>query len=393
MGMIRQHRILSGITAFLVLLTLTVWASQHRNIPEMPDPVATTTVPSISFSLDLEAQYTLPNRLKTIDEPGEAVITPLLSPNPTETTTAPVSPTPSATPSATPIPSATPVPLETDANGVYQENRPIDEFTVDNSAIYIKSFNANIRTLPRTDADIIVKVAMGDKLTRTGYGNYWSQVKTAKGETGYVLTSLISTTVIYKPAPTSTPKPSATPRPVSTVAPTAAPTTKPAAGETPTPDATDAEKPDTSETTAPVATPTAPAEHSDEFHLFARIISLEGHAPSGYDSYLSVATVIMNQVAHKSYPNTVTGVVSYPGRFSTYSTAASGRPATYSSAVYQAASDAYYHGKRNLPAYVIAFITPDAYERNVAAGGSFSKMEVYKVAYNAVWCYYARDAS
>ena len=99
------------------------------------------------------------------------------------------------------------------------------------------------------------------------------------------------------------------------------------------------------------------------------------------------------------YPNTVTGVLSYPGRFSTYSKAKAGdvSASRLNANVYQAASDAYYNGVRNLPAYVIAFITPSAYETNVAKGGSFSKMVVYeidgnKVSYGAVWCYYAADA-
>lgn len=255
MGMIRKNRILSGVTALLMLLTLAIWIGQNWLRPDTPDPFLTTTASTSHYTVEMEEQYTLPNRHKTIDESGETAFSPSLSPVPAEPTAALPSATP--IPTATPLPTATPVPIETDANGIYQENSPIEAFTVDNRAIYIKAFNANIRVLPRTDATIIVKATMGDKLTRTGYGNYWSQVKTALGETGYVLTSLISTTIIYKPVPTSTPKPSATPK----------------------------------------------------------------------------------------------------------------------------------------PSYVIAFITPDAYERNVAAGGSFSKMEVYKIAYNAVWCYYARDAS
>ena len=104
-------------------------------------------------------------------------------------------------PAATPIPEATPYPVETDANGVIQEGLPVDDFAPDDTVFYVKAFEANIRKSPRTDAEIVVPAAMGDKLTRTGYGLNWSQVETEKGQTGYVLSSLITTTVIYKPQP------------------------------------------------------------------------------------------------------------------------------------------------------------------------------------------------
>lgn len=120
--------------------------------------------------------------------------------------------------------------------------------------------------------------------------------------------------------------------------------------------------------------------------LFARVIALEGQKYV-YDSYLSVATVIMNHVAHPAYPNTVTGVLKRKGAFYTYGQAAAGSPATLPDAAYQAAYDAYYHDKRNMPAYVIAFATPQAYANNAY----FQSLSVYDRKYNTVWCYNERD--
>lgn len=409
MRIIRQHRFLTGATALLVLFTLVLWAGQSRHKADMTlNQTASRAAGTSESDIMLDASYPLPYRHQLFDEPlesadtstqtavAEALPSVEATPLPTVTPQPTATPKPTATPSptATPQPTATPVPLEKDASGVYQENRPLEDFTSDERTVYVKAHQANVRELPRTDAKVTDRVTMGDQLLRTGYGNFWSKVETGAGNAGYILTSLISETIIYKPAPTATPAPTPSPTPKPTAKPTPASTPTPepvaTAAPSPTPEPVADEQPTETPTPEPTVTPAEPAELTDEFQLFARIIALEGQSGI-YESYLSVATVIMNQVAHPAFPSTVTGVLSNSSRYYTYPTAAAGKPATYSQTVYQAAVDAYYNGKRNLPSYVIAFITPEAYERNVASGGSFSKMEVYKVAYNAVWCYYARD--
>ncbi len=164
----------------------------------------------------------------------------------TTTTSADTATTSSAAtePAAAPtqVPAAPTYPQETDANGVIQEGMPAEAFIPDQTTFYVEAYNANIRELPRTDAAILAAVTMGDKLTRLGYGLNWSKVQTEQGITGYVLTSLITTTVIYKPAPTPTPtpKPTAAPTPKPTAKPTAAPTPKPTAAPTAAPQPTEA---------------------------------------------------------------------------------------------------------------------------------------------------------
>ena len=131
------------------------------------------------------------------------------------------------TPTATPEP--TPYPVVYDADGVLQEGMPPENFTADNILYYVLVSKANVRSLPNTSADIVARVTMGDALTRTGYGLNWSQVQTADGQTGYILTSLITAEFVAKPTPTPspTPKPTAKPTPKPTASPTAAPANNP----------------------------------------------------------------------------------------------------------------------------------------------------------------------
>jgi uncharacterized protein YgiM (DUF1202 family) len=286
---------------------------------------------------------------------------------------------------------------QVDDNGIFQEPLPVASFTSDQTRFYVKAYTANLRQEPNTDSRILDKLAMGDVLTRTGYGTYWSRVKTADGTVGFVLTRLISASFVrapVTPAPTAAP----TPRPTATPEPTAVPTSKPTDSPAPTADPTPAGEPspapsasptpDMTPEPSPSPTPEPEPEENAEFLEMARIVALEGSPTYGYDSYLAVATVIMNQVDHRYFPNTVMGVISYPGHFSTYT---STRKPYYNDAVYEATRDAYYNRVRNMPKYVIAFITPLNYEKNVAAGGAFSKMEVYTEAYGVYWCYYPAD--
>jgi spore germination cell wall hydrolase CwlJ-like protein len=127
---------------------------------------------------------------------------------------------------------------------------------------------------------------------------------------------------------------------------------------------------------------------STEFDLMCRIVALEGHPKYGYELYLQVATVIMNRVESEKFPDNVTDVLSQRNQFSTYKTS---RKPVYNDDVFKAAEDAYYHGKRNLPNYVLAFITEEAYPKNVAAGGAFKKLEVYKIDNTVAWCYWPED--
>ena len=127
---------------------------------------------------------------------------------------------------------------------------------------------------------------------------------------------------------------------------------------------------------------------STEYNLFCRIVALEGHPAYGYELYLQVATVIMNRVESDKFPDTVTEVLSQRNQFSTYKTS---RTPVYNEDVYRAAHDAYYHGKRNLPDCVLAFITEEAYPGNVRRGGAFADLEVYKTDNTVVWCYWPED--
>ncbi|MDD3932081.1 MAG: cell wall hydrolase [Eubacteriales bacterium] len=378
MDMIKQHRILSAVTIMLIITTLVIWLTQDL-IPVYP-LAAEQTETGVSTTEQAQAGASIPGQIASSERAAAATN---LETAESDTPDKPISPAPEPVSGSKYDPEPTVQPAETDANGIFQERVPVTSFASDQTTVYIRVFNANIREEPRTDVPIVDQLSMGDSLSRSGYGEYWSQVITEDNEIGYILTDLISTEVIYKPKPSPTPAPTAVPAQPSEQK--AEPASAPAPAETESTDSSDADDQGGETPEEPVV------EKTEEFELFARVISLEGHQPSGYDSYLSVASVIMNHVAHPAFPNTVTGVLSRSNAFYTYSKAAAGIPETYSNVVYQAAVDAYYHNKRNLPSYVIAFATPEAYERNVASGGSFSKMEVYQVAYAAVWCYYERD--
>ena len=124
--------------------------------------------------------------------------------------------TAAATPAPTVTPGPTPYPLIYDANGVPQEGMPVSDFTADNTVYYVHVNKANIRELPNTDAAVVAQVTIADQITRIGFGINWSQVTTADGRTGYILTSMITTEFVAKPTPTPvpTPKPTAAPTPV-----------------------------------------------------------------------------------------------------------------------------------------------------------------------------------
>ncbi|NLB44693.1 MAG: SH3 domain-containing protein, partial [Clostridiaceae bacterium] len=200
---------------------------------------------------------------------------------------------------------------QVDENGIFQEPLPVASFTPDQTRFYVKAYTANLRQEPNTESKILAKLTMGDILTRTGYGTYWSRVKTADGTVGFVLTRLISSSFVRAPA---TPAPTAPPTPKPT--PSAEPTPEPTRSADPTPEPSNPPVPTAEPTSggepspAPTASPTPEPEPEEnaEFLEMARIVALEGHAAYGYDSYLAVATVIMNQVDHRYFPDNVMDV-------------------------------------------------------------------------------------
>lgn len=219
--------------------------------------------------------------------------------------------------------------------------RPVEE------TLYVDSSSLNLRERPTTGSDVVTVLKKHDRLTRTGIGDGWSQVKTSSGAEGFVSTSHLTT----QPPPTPTP----TPAPART--------------------------------SSSVASRPATSSNEDEVALFTRIVAMESASQYGYEGYLAVASVILNRVDSSRYPNSIRGVVSQPGQFSVYN---SSRKPYYNSNVYKAVEDAL-NGKRNMPKYVLFFAMPSAYERNAANGGVFGRLSVYERSHGHVWCYYPQD--
>lgn len=214
-----------AVTAVLVLTTLVVFLSSGFSfgpLARAAENTAANTEPvSAGLSLDVDMDGFDYYDAQKISRSRNVLAT--------EPTAATTDPTPTA------IPEPTPYPRETDANGNPQEGMPIENFTFDQTVFYAKGNHVNIREYPNTEADILGKLMMGDKLTRTAYGLDWSEVLSESGIRGYVLTSLITTEFVAKPTPTPTPKP--TPKP--TTRPTPKPTPKVTAAPTPEPSSED----------------------------------------------------------------------------------------------------------------------------------------------------------
>ena len=90
----------------------------------------------------------------------------------------------------------------------------------------------------------------------------------------------------------------------------------------------------------------------DDLELLATIIKLEAGGES-YEGQLAVGTVIMNRVASSNYANTVRGVLSSRGAFSTWA-AAKKNPHNYTQSTMRAAQEVL-AGKRVLPRSVVFF--------------------------------------
>jgi len=232
-GMVtRALRLLPSVTVVLVLVTLVLYAAigPGRGVPVLtpePHPGSVQQAPSAgSYEPDLD-QYDAFHRGDYWDTwyLGDPAATAAATQAPTAVPTLEPTPTsmPTATPTSMPTAAPTQVPLEIDSSGIVQEPLSAEDFEPDDHTVYVKAFHANIRSQPRTDAEIIAAAVMGDRLTRTGIGRYWAQVKNADGETGYVYSDLISESYISKPAPAATATPTPKPEPTSRPEPTAKP--------------------------------------------------------------------------------------------------------------------------------------------------------------------------
>ncbi len=190
-------------TTFVLYLTVGPGAAGSLKLTPVTEPAndsADTGAAAETGSYDLDlAEYEDLNRGAYWDYLIQAQTETNL-PNPQVTTAPePTKALPSISPTAAPSPPVTPPPLEMDEDGVVIEPLVPEEFTKDDRFVYISAFEANVRQAPQTDVDILYTATMGDKLKRTGYGDFWSQVSLADGRTGYVYNELISETVIYKP--------------------------------------------------------------------------------------------------------------------------------------------------------------------------------------------------
>jgi cell wall-associated NlpC family hydrolase len=59
--------------------------------------------------------------------------------------------------------------------------------------VYVDASKLNLRKEPTTDSSIILTLASMTRLTRTGIGDGWSEVKTASGKVGYVASKYLTT--------------------------------------------------------------------------------------------------------------------------------------------------------------------------------------------------------
>ncbi|NLK89683.1 MAG: SH3 domain-containing protein [Clostridiaceae bacterium] len=161
-----------------------------------------------------------------------------------------------------------PDPVFYDAKGIPQEPIPIEEFTADAAVCYVLGNSTNVRENPQTDSPIVLRVHTGDTLNRTGFGEFWSEISLPDGQTGYVLSRLITEDFVDRPtpvptrAPTPTPTPKPTPKPTPTPMPTPTPTPKPTPTPTPIPTLAPTPMPvptETQETTGTEPTPSSSA--------------------------------------------------------------------------------------------------------------------------------------
>lgn len=81
------------------------------------------------------------------------------------------------------------------------------------------------------------------------------------------------------------------------------------------------------------------SNYSNNVQLLARCVNGEARGES-YVGQVAVAAVILNRVAHSSFPNTIAGVIYQPGAFTAVSDGQIDVPISTNSTVYKACQDA-----------------------------------------------------
>lgn len=100
--------------------------------------------------------------------------------------------------------------------GVPMEILDESEFTPDGSKMWIKNAQANVRSNPTVESEIVTTLSYADRVIRLSYGKTWSKVRLEDNSEGYMLTELLSGDEILKPTATPTPRPATpTPKPQS----------------------------------------------------------------------------------------------------------------------------------------------------------------------------------
>ena len=81
------------------------------------------------------------------------------------------------------------------------------------------------------------------------------------------------------------------------------------------------------------------SNYANNLQLLARCVNGEARGES-YVGQVAVAAVILNRVAHSSFPNTIAGVIYQPGAFTAVSDGQIDVPISSNSTVYKACQDA-----------------------------------------------------
>jgi len=69
-------------------------------------------------------------------------------------------------------------------------------FAPDDTTYYVRANQSILKETPDMDSVTLVKLHLGQEVTRTGVGDTWSRIKTEKGEEGFVLTNSIQDTML-----------------------------------------------------------------------------------------------------------------------------------------------------------------------------------------------------
>ena len=102
---------------------------------------------------------------------------------------------------------------QTTDSGVPIEIIDVEEFTPDGADYWVSCTEANVRSLPNVDSEIVGHIYYADQVRRLTYGQSWSFVRLEDGTEGYCLNSFLSSEEIVPPTATPTPTPVPTPAP------------------------------------------------------------------------------------------------------------------------------------------------------------------------------------